>query len=423
MTRDGGDTTAPSCRDGAEVAPQKSIWKLPRGVWALGLVSLFMDTSSELIHSLLPIFLVGTLGAAPALVGLIEGVAEATASITKVFSGWLTDRLGKRKLLAVIGYGLGALTKPIFPVAVTPVEVLGARFVDRIGKGIRGAPRDALVADLVPPGQRGSAYGLRQALDTVGAFVGPLLAIALMAILAGDIRAVFWWAVLPGVVAVLLLVVSVEEPAHLASQQAGTPIRMADIRQIGSGYWMVVTIGAIFTMARFSEAFLVLRASDVGLAPALVPLIMVAMNVVYALVATPAGGFSDHMDRRKILAAGLVVLIAADLVLSFWNSIAGAMVGAALWGLHMGLTQGLFAVLVADHAPPALRGTAFGIYNLVTGVILLAASTLAGVLWQEFGGAGTFAAGAAFASLSLVGLLAALRQDTAPGNRRVIEDE
>lgn len=410
MTREGGDTAVPACSDGAEVVPQKGIWSLPRGVWALGLVSLFMDTSSELIHSLLPIFLVGTLGAAPAIVGLIEGVAEATASITKVFSGWLSDRLGKRKLLAVIGYGLGALTKPIFPLAVTPAEVLGARFIDRIGKGVRGAARDALVADIVGPGQRGSAYGLRQALDTVGAFVGPLLAIALMIWLAGDIRAVFWWAVLPGAVAVLLLVVSVEEPAHLIERQARAPIRMADIRRIGSGYWMVVAIGAIFTMARFSEAFLVLRASDVGLAPAFVPLIMVAMNLVYAVVATPAGALSDRIDRRKILAGGLLVLIGADLVLGFSASVAGAMVGAALWGMHMGLTQGLFAALVADHAPPELRGTAFGVYNLVTGAALLAASSLAGVLWQEFGAMATFAAGAAFAILSLVGLLVGIRR-------------
>ena len=399
--------------DGSAAAARKGVWLLPRGVWALGLVSLFMDVSSEMIHSLLPVFLVGTLGATTTLVGVIEGLAEATASITKVFSGWLSDRIGKRKLLAVIGYGLAAFTKPVFPLAATPVEVLGARFVDRIGKGIRGAPRDALVADIVTAEMRGTAYGLRQALDTVGAFLGPLVAIGLMALLAGDIRAVFWWAILPAGIAFALVAFGVEEPAHLARERTRIPIRLSDVRQIGSGYWVVVGIGAVFTMARFSEAFLVLRASDVGLAPALVPLIMVAMNVVYAIVAAPAGELSDRIDRRKILAVGLLALIGADIVLGFWGNIAGAMVGAGLWGLHMGLTQGLFLALIADQAPPSLRGTAFGIYNLVTGVVLLAASVLAGLLWDALGAQATFASGAAFAGVSLVGLLIMLRRASA----------
>lgn len=382
--------------------------RLPRGIWALGLVSMFMDISSEMIHSLLPVFLVGTLGASTTLVGVIEGIAEATASITKVFSGWLSDRLAKRKLLTVIGYGLGALTKPIFPLAATPFEVLGARFVDRIGKGIRGAPRDALVADITPKELRGAAYGLRQALDTTGAFAGPLIALGLMLLLAGNMRAVFWWALLPGAIAVACLVFGVEEPAHLAQEKPKAPIRIADVRHIGAAYWSVVVIGGVFTMARFSEAFLVLRAQDVGLPIALVPLVLVVMNAVYALVAAPAGHFSDRMDRRGILAAGLAVLIAADLVLGLWNTVAGALIGAALWGLHMGLTQGLLSALIADFAPPALRGTAFGVFNLVSGVVLLAASTLAGVLWQHFGARVTFIAGAGFAALAVLGFL--LRQ-------------
>lgn len=380
--------------------------KLPRGVWALGLVSMFMDISSEMIHSLLPLFLVGTLGASATLVGLIEGIAEATASITKVFSGWLSDRLAKRKLLAVVGYSLGAITKPVFALAVTPFEVLAARFADRIGKGVRGAPRDALVADITPAQLRGAAYGLRQALDTVGAFAGPLLAIGLMMLLSGDIRAVFAWAVAPGVIAVALLVVGVEEPAHLAQQKPAAPIRAADIRGIGAAYWGVVMIGAIFTMARFSEAFLVLRARDVGLPLAWTPLVMVVMNVVYAVIAKPAGDLADRTDRRKILAAGLLALIAADLVLSGWSSVAGVLAGAALWGLHMGLTQGLLSALIADAAPAALRGTAFGVFHLITGVALLAASVLAGVLWEGLGARGTFTAGAVFAGASLLVLAA-----------------
>ena len=385
--------------------------KIPRTVWALGFVSMFMDISSEMVHSLLPIFLVTTLGASAAVLGLIEGIAEATASITKMFSGWLSDRWAKRKLLTVIGYGLAAITKPVFPLAVTPFEVLGARFVDRVGKGIRGAPRDALVADVTPPEIRGAAFGLRQALDTVGAFVGPLAAVALMFLLAGDIRGVFWWAVVPAGIAVILVIFGVEEPTQLSHHKENKlPIAWSDVRNIGSAYWSVVGVGAVFTMARFSEAFLVLRAQDVGFAIALVPLVMVAMNVVYSVVSTPAGSWSDRVDRRLILAAGLLSLIAADLVLALIGSILGALIGAALWGLHMGLSQGLLAALVADTSPAPLRGTAFGVFNLATGVVTLASSALAGLLWSLYGPQATFLSGAIFATLALFGLVVLIRK-------------
>ncbi len=372
---------------------------------------MFMDISSEMIHSLLPVFLVGTLGASVVLVGFIEGVAEATASISKVFSGWLSDRLGRRKLLAVIGYSLGALTKPVFPLAVTPYEVFGARFADRIGKGIRGAPRDALVADITPPEVRGAAYGLRQGLDTVGAFLGPLVAMGLMVLLANDIRSVFAWAVVPGAIAVLLLVVGVEEPrgAPVAGQRPPV-IRWSDVRSMGRAYWSVVAVGVVFTMARFSEAFLVLRAQDVGLAVALVPAVMVLMNLVYSAVATPAGSLSDRIDRRILLAAGLGVLVLADVALAALPSIAGVLFGVALWGLHMGLTQGVLAALVADAAPGHLRGTAFGVFNLASGGAMLAASGLAGLLWTGFGPSATFVAGAGFAGLAGLGLAFVLRR-------------
>ncbi|GGE20377.1 MFS transporter [Polymorphobacter glacialis] len=376
---------------------------VPRGVWALGFVSMFMDISSEMIHSLLPVFLVANLGTSVALVGLIEGVAEATASITKVFSGWLSDRLGKRKLLAVIGYGLGALTKPVFPLAVTPFEVFGARFVDRVGKGIRGAPRDALVADITPPAIRGAAFGLRQSLDTVGAFTGPLIAVALMIILAGDIRGVFAWAIVPAIIAVLLLVVGVEEPPVSATGKAvRPPVQWSDVRSFGKPFWGVVALGVVFTMARFSEAFLVLRASDVGLRAALIPLVLVVMNVVYALVSAPAGSLSDRVDRRLVLLAGLVVLVIADLVMAWSQEIFGVLLGVGLWGLHMGLTQGLLAALVVDAAPANLRGTAFGLFNLASGVTLLAASSVAGVIWSNQGAAATFLAGAVFAAIASI---------------------
>lgn len=396
--------------------PGESRPPIPRTVWTLGFVSMFMDISSEMIHSLLPVFMMGTLGASAALVGLIEGVGEATASISKVFSGWLSDRLGKRKILLIAGYGLGALSKPVFPLSITPFEVLGARFADRIGKGIRGAPRDAMVADVTPREIRGAAFGLRQALDTVGAFLGPLFAIALMFMLAGDMRAVFWWAVVPGAIAVLLVVVGLEEPRNArAAQPKKVPIAWNDVGSFSAAYWGVVAVGVMFTMARFSEAFLVLRAHDTGLAVALVPLVMVVMNVIYAVVSTPAGRLSDRMDRRLVLGAGLLALIAADIILAVSSTVTGTFMGVALWGLHMGLSQGLLAALVADTAPESLRGTAFGIFNLASGIAMLAASALAGLLWSVYGPQTTFTAGALFAALSLAGLFMVTRRSSRAG--------
>ena len=372
---------------------------------------MFMDISSEMIHSLLPVFLVTGLGASVALVGLIEGMAEATASITKVFSGWLSDRLGHRKLLAVLGYGLGALSKPVFALSVTPMEVFGARFADRIGKGLRGAPRDALVADVTPEGLRGTAFGVRQAIDTVGAYLGPLIAICLMVVLAGNIRAVFAYAIIPAVIAVLLLVFGVEEPRGTRPAKATSPISWFEVRNIGTPFWLAVLVGALFTMARFSEAFLVLRGSAAGIPATLIPLVLVAMNVVYSVVSAPAGILSDTIGRRSLLGVGMVVLVLADLVLGFIGNIAGVIVGVGLWGLHMGLTQGLLAALVADTAPARLRGTAFGLFNLATGIVLLAASGLAGVVWSSRGAEWTFLTGAAFALAALIGVFTLLKND------------
>jgi MFS family permease len=380
--------------------------RIPAGVWALGMVSMLMDISSEMIHSLLPLFLVGTLGASALVVGLIEGVAEATALIVKVFSGVLSDYLGKRKALAVVGYALGALTKPLFAVATGAGVVLGARVVDRIGKGIRGAPRDALVADITPPEIRGAAFGLRQSLDTVGAFVGPLLAVGLMLLWSNDFRAVFWVAVIPAMLAVLVLLLGVREPSRPTGAPRTNPIRRESLRRLSQGYWWVVGIGAVFTLARFSEAFLVLRAQQAGVALALVPLVMVAMNLVYAATAYPFGRLSDRMDHRALLAMGLAVLIAADLVLAIDDHWLTVLAGVALWGVHMGMTQGLLAAMVADQAPADLRGTAFGLFNLVSGLAMLAASVIAGLLWDQLGAAFTFYAGAALSALAMLGLLA-----------------
>jgi MFS family permease len=387
---------------------------IPGGIWALGFVSLFMDTSSELIHSLLPVFLVSVLGASALSVGVIEGIAEATAAITKVFSGTLSDYLGKRKVLAVIGYGLAAVTKPMFPLAGTVGWVFAARFIDRIGKGVRDAPRDALIGDLAPAHQRGACYGLRQSLDTVGAFAGPLLALALMALFADDIRAVFWVAVIPAVIAVAILVFGVKEPGSVRAQAVlRSPIHLSDLRRIGAAYWGLVLIGAFLSLARFSEAFLLLRAQNVGLPIALVPLVLVVMNVAYAGSAYPAGVLSDRIGRLGLLVAGLVLLIAADLALALATEIGPVMGGVVLWGLHMGLTQGLLAAMVADVAPAELRGTAFGVFNMMTGIMLLAASLIAGLLWDQIGPSATFFASIGFTFIALTTLIAGPRHGMA----------
>ena len=390
------------------IHPGPSTWqRIPRSVVALGFVSMFMDISSEIVHSLLPLFLVGTLGASTTVVGVIEGVAEATAATTKILSGSISDRIGKRKLLVGLGYGLSALAKPLFPLASSIGVVLAARFADRIGKGIRDAPRDALIADITPPDARGAAYGMRQALDTTGAFAGPLLAIALMAVYAGDFHSVFWWAVVPAVIAVLLITVAVVEPVGTKSARPGAwPISRADLDRMGVAFWRALMIGVVFAMARFSEAFLLLRGHEAGLPLALVPLVLVLMNLVYASLATPAGVWSDRIGRRKVLIAGLGLLVGADLALAFASGLGGLIVGTALWGAHLGLSQGLISALVADTAPEDLRGTAFGVFNLVTGATLLVASTFAGVLWQWFGSNATFAAGCGFAALAAIGLMA-----------------
>jgi len=378
--------------------------QIPSGVWILGFVSMLMDISSEMIHSLLPLFMVSTLGASALMVGLIEGLAEATALIVKVFSGTLSDYLGKRKGLAVFGYALGALTKPLFALAPTVGIVLTARLLDRVGKGIRGAPRDALVADITPAHLRGAAFGLRQSIDTVGAFLGPLLAVGLMLLWANDFRAVFWVAVIPGLMAVALLALGLREPVHQQGEKRINPIRRENLKRLGGSYWWVVVIGGVFTLARFSEAFLVLRAQQGGIPIALVPLVMVAMNLVYALSAYPFGKLSDRMSHTRLLAFGLFVLIAADLVLAASNHWGVVLAGVALWGVHMGMTQGLLAAMVADTAPADLRGTAYGFFNLVSGLAMLAASVVAGLLWDRLGASVTFHAGAAFCVMALAGL-------------------
>ena len=381
-----------------------TLGRIPASIWALGFVSLLMDVSSEMIHSLLPVFMVTVLGTSVWAIGLIEGGAEATALIVKIFSGVLSDHWNKRKPLAILGYGLGAISKPLFALATSAGFILTARILDRIGKGIRGAPRDALVADLAPEELRGAAFGLRQALDTVGAFLGPLLGIALMLLWANDFRAVFWVATIPAVLAVTLLFFGVQEPQRQAGTVRTNPISKHNLKRLSAAYWRVVVIGAVFTLARFSEAFLVLRALQGGMAGAYAPLVLIVMNVMYAAGAYPFGKLSDRMSHSRLLTWGLVVLIAADGLLAVSNQWPWVWVGILLWGLHMAMTQGLLAAMVAATAPADLRGTAFGFFNLLSGIALLIASGLAGLLWDQLGASFTFASGAVF-SLFALGLI------------------
>lgn len=389
------------------MSAEKSIYrKLPKGIWVLGFVSMFMDISSELVHSLLPVFMVTVLGASMLAIGIVEGLAEGMAAITKVFSGALSDYFRKRKFLTVFGYALSALSKPMFPLATTIGWVFSARFIDRIGKGIRGAPRDALVADIAPVELRGAAYGLRQSLDSVGAFIGPLLAVLLMLWFANDIKAVLWVAVLPAFLAVLLLMVAVREPEPKpVIATSSSRLTLADYKLLSSPYWRVVAFGVVFTLARFSEAFLLLRAQDAGLVIAYVPVVLMVMNIIYALFAYPVGAVSDKFSARTLLLLGLGFLMIADIFLALATSLWLVFAGAALWGLHMAFSQGLLAKLIADNSPQELRASAFGIFHLLSGLTLFLASAIAGLLWSSLGAPATFIAGAVFTLLAIIGLL------------------
>ncbi len=397
--------------------PVQRTWKtLPRGIWALGFVSLFMDVSSEMIHGLLPVFLIGTLGVSAAALGWIEGVAEATASIAKLFSGTLSDRFGKRKPLMLFGYGLAAITKPLFPLAGSAGMVFAARFIDRIGKGIRGAPRDAYVADITAPEERGAAYGLRQSLDTAGAVAGPLIAIALMLLWKDDLRRVMWVAVVPAFVALAILALWVREPARAPGAPARprvNPLELHDWKRFPASFWKLLVVVALFTLMRFSEAFLVLRGQDAGLGEAYAPLALVVMSCVYMLSAWPAGALSDRLPRLGVLVVGCLVMLGADLLLAFGKGEAAVLVGIGLWGLHMGLTEGLLSAYVADDAPADLRGSAFGAMNLVRGVLVLFASVAAGALWTQGGPQATFLAGGGMALLTAMAALFLLQRPAA----------
>lgn len=401
-----GGLRRPAAQETRCAGNRGSLRTIPAEVWALGFVSMFMDISSEMIHALLPVYLVTVLGTSALTVGVIEGIAEATGQITRILSGALSDRLGRRKALAVLGYGLAAGTKLVFPLASVVGWFVAARFVDRLGKGIRGAPRDALIADISPPHLRGASFGLRQSLDTIGAFLGPLIAIALMWLSANHFTVVFWIAVVPAFVSVWLILVTVREPTRDEDERpVPQPGHLSRFCRLRTPCWLVIAVGAIFTLARFSEAFLVLRAQSIGLPLMLVPAVLVVMNIAYSLSAYPIGALSDRMDRTTMLVVGLCILVVADLVLARAVDVAALVTGVLLWGLHMGCIQGLFAALVADTAPPDRRGTAFGMFNLVSGLTQFCASVIAGALWDARGPGSAFLVGAALAILALAALL------------------
>ena len=387
---------------------------IPRAIWALGLVSLCMDLSSEMIHSLLPVFMVGVLGSSVAVIGFIEGVAEAVALISKVFSGLWSDFSRKRKSLALLGYGLAALTKPIFALAPTMSWVAGARFADRLGKGIRGAPRDALIGDLAPMEIRGACFGLRQALDTVGAFLGPLAAVLLMLLYSDNIRLVFWVAAVPAWLAVVVLFCGVDEPKVTTEKRVAPSLRWGDLKRLSKGYWQLTAAGALLSLARFSEAFLVLRVQNLGLPVSYVPFVLVVMNIIYAATAYPVGKLSDRLPRSTLVISGIGLLIGADLVLALAADCWLAFLGIGLWGLHLGFSQGVLAAMTVDESTPELRGTAFGFFNLAGGISLLLGSALAGYLWDSLGPSGTFLGGAILSSLALAYFTVIRRQKLAP---------
>lgn len=376
--------------------------KLPREIWALGFVSLLMDIASETIHGLLPVFLVSVLGASVGTVGFLEGISQGTALVLKVFSGPFSDWLGKRKPVVVAGYFLGALSKPLFAMANSVSWVYGARLLDRMGKGIRGAPRDALLADIADPKIRGQAFGLRQSLDTVGAFLGPMLAIFLMWFSHNNYRLVFWLTPIPAFLAVFLLLFGVQEPETTKKQSGPGQITFRDLQKFTSDFWWVILVGAVFQLSRFSEAFLILRTQELGLKLELAPLVLIVMNLVYSIFSYPAGHLSDSIKRQWLLLAGIGVLVLSNFVLAYGTNLFWAFSGIALWGLHMGLTQGILAALVSDHCPTELRGTAYGFFNLLSAFALLIASSVAGLLWDTLGSHATFLASAGLSVLSLL---------------------
>jgi len=356
--------------------------RLSPNIALLGLVSLLTATSSAMVYGLLPVFLVKVLGASIGIVGVMEGLAEASNSAMRLLSGITSDWIGRRKPVVAFGYLLSAANKLVFPMAESVSIVFVARLVDRFGKGVRDAPRDALISDLTPSHIRGSGFGLRTALYTMGFVLGPLAAIGLMVASGDNFRLVFAIAVAPAFAAVGILLFAIGEDPAQSSREARFRIRLSHLSRLPAAFWWSISVASLLSLARYSPAFLVLKASDVGIDPAFVPLILVFTHTVFSAAAYPFGALADRVDHRLQLALAVAVLLAADLVLAAGGTMVTAFLGASLWGLQMGVSEGLLSASVANAAPDDLRGTAFGIYQLAFGLAAFGASGTAGALWS-----------------------------------------
>lgn len=374
--------------------------RIPRTVWVLGFVSLLMDISSEMIHALLPLFMAGTLGASAIWIGLVEGIGEGTALIAKVFSGVVADRFGHKKRLVFAGYFLGVISKPVFALAGSMPVVLAARFFDRIGKGLRGAPRDAIVADVTDESIRGAAYGLRQSLDAAGAFVGPLLATLLLLLWTEDLRSIFWIALIPGAACLALILFGVED--NVTPTVNTKRIAWKDLKSVMTpAFVQLVILGTLFSLARFSNAFIVLRAADIGIEHAWIPMAVVLMNITFSLSSYPFGKLADKLNPMKLLALGIVLLALANLLFAYAENYRILAAGIVLFGMHLGATQGIFSTIISEIAPSEVRATAFGIFNFFSGLALLASGLVAGSLWEYMGAQYCFGGGVVFALITL----------------------
>ncbi|MFZ5862617.1 MAG: MFS transporter [Nitrospirota bacterium] len=388
---------------------RRSMFSLPRTVVMLGVVSLLTDASSEMIYPLLPLFLATTLGAGAAFIGLIEGVAESTASLLKFASGWWSDRLGKRKALVVAGYTVSACARPLVALAGAGWHVLAIRFTDRVGKGLRSAPRDALLAASTPPGSWGNAFGFHRAMDHTGAIIGPLIAMALLAWGLTDLRVLFALAAIPGLLAVAVLVFAVRDDTTVArSVPAAQPIRLS-LAPFSPRFKTVLAVITLFTLGNSSDAFLLLKAHAVGINAAWIPLLWILLHITKAASSTPAGALSDRIGRPRLILAGWMTYAAVYAGFGVADSAWQVWVLFAVYGLFFGLTEGVEKAYVADLAPAEHRGTAYGLYHAAVGMAALPASLLMGLVWEHVSPVAAFGLGAGLALLASALFLVVLR--------------
>ena len=377
--------------------------KIDKNVFMLGAVSLFTDISSQMIYPLLPVFLSSVLGVSIVFIGLLEGVAESTASILKVFSGWYSDKLRKRKPIIFFGYSLSTIGKPFFYLATAGWHVLIIRFIDRVGKGIRTSPRDALVADSSRPEERGRAFGIQRSMDRMGAFLGPLVAFAILPLLNNNLRLLFLFSFFPALIAVFIIVFFVKEKLH--AQDSSKRIEPFSLKYFSRDFKMFVFILAVFTLGNSSNVFLILRAKDLGVKIVFIPIIWLMYNFISSILSTPLGGLSDKIGRKKTTLLGFLVYGAVYLGFAFSNTQSLIWVFMGLYGVYYALSEGVLRAYVADLVEDkSVLATAYGVYHTVTGLCMFPASLLMGILWQQFNPTVAFGFGASLALVSAIGL-------------------